>query len=283
MQNEQVTNVVRFGGFELDTRSGELTSAGGKVPLQDQPFQILKLLTERPGEIVTREEIRRRLWPDDTVVEFENAVNAAIKKLRIALGDSAEEPRYVETLRRRGYRLMVPVERPVEVGTAGEAGKRAAVSKEFDPRLESIPKAGPRTAGRWRVMAAFGGALLVIFGIVYGYSRRPIHATAKLTDRDKIVLADFANKTDDPVFSETLRQGLTVQLNQSPFLNLVSEERIQQVLGLMGQRASVALTPSIALEVCQRTGSTAVVEGSIASRGASMFCGCGRGTAGRTR
>ena len=71
MQNEQVTNVVRFGGFELDTSSGELTGGDGKIPLQDQPFQILKLLTERPGEVVTREEIRSRLWPDDTVVEFE--------------------------------------------------------------------------------------------------------------------------------------------------------------------------------------------------------------------
>jgi cholera toxin transcriptional activator len=89
MQSAQPTNVVRFGSFELDTSSGELTGSDGKIPLQDQPFQILKLLTERPGEVVTREEIRRRLWPDDTVVEFENAVNAAIKKLRIALCDSA--------------------------------------------------------------------------------------------------------------------------------------------------------------------------------------------------
>jgi eukaryotic-like serine/threonine-protein kinase len=271
MQNEQVMNVVRFGSFELDTSSGELTGSDGKIPLQDQPFQILKLLTERPGEVVTREEIRRQLWPDDTVVEFENAVNAAIKKLRIALGDSAEEPRYVETLRRRGYRLMVPVERPVEVETAGEVGESAAVSKEFDPRLESTLTptrgAGNTNPRRWRVIVPVAGALLVIFGIVYGYSRRPIHATAKLTDRDKIVLADFANKTDDPVFSETLRQGLTVQLDQSPFLSLVSEERIQQVMGLMGQPASAALTAPIALEVCQRTGSTAVVEGSIASLG----------------
>jgi DNA-binding winged helix-turn-helix (wHTH) protein/tetratricopeptide (TPR) repeat protein len=267
MQNEQVTNVVRFGGFELNTSSGELTGSEGKIPLQDQPFQILKLLTERPGEVVTREEIRSRLWPDDTVVEFENAVNAAIKKLRIALGDSAEEPRYVETLRRRGYRLMVPVERPA--ATSGGAGETAVVSTEFDPGLESTPKAGAgnANAGRWRVMASVGGALLVIFGLVYGYSRRPIHATAKLTDRDKIVLADFANKTDDPVFSETLRQGLTVQLDQSPFLSLVGEERIHEALGLMGQPPDVALTPSVALEVCQRTGSTAVVEGSIASLG----------------
>lgn len=267
MQNEQVTNVVRFGGFELDTRSGELTGNDGKIPLQDQPFQILKLLTERPGEVVTREEIRSRLWPDDTVVEFENAVNAAIKKLRIALGDSADEPRYVETLRRRGYRLMVPVER--SAAPSGGAGETAVVSTEFDPRWKSTPKAGTEKAkpDRWRVMASVGGALLVIIGIVYGYSRRPIHATARLTDRDKIVLADFANKTDDPVFSETLRQGLTVQLDQSPFLSLISEERIHETLGLMGKSADVALTPPVALEVCQRTGSTAVVEGSIASLG----------------
>jgi DNA-binding winged helix-turn-helix (wHTH) protein/tetratricopeptide (TPR) repeat protein len=269
MQSAQPTNVVRFGSFELDTSSGELTGSDGKIPLQDQPFQILKLLTERPGEVVTREEIRRRLWPDDTVVEFENAVNAAIKKLRIALGDSAEEPRYVETLRRRGYRLMVPVERPVEVGTAGEEARSPAISKEFDPGLESTLKAGAgnANAGRWRVIVPVAGALLVIFGIVYGYSRRPIHATVKLTDRDKIVLADFANKTADPVFSETLRQGLTVQLDQSPFLSLMSEERIQQGLELMGQPASAALTPSVALEVCQRTGGAAVLDGSIASLG----------------
>ena len=270
MQNEQVTNVVRFGSFELDTSSGELTGSDGKIPLQDQPFQILKLLTERPGEVVTREEIRRRLWPDDTVVEFENAVNAAIKKLRIALGDSAEEPRYVETLRRRGYRLMVPVEPAVEVGTSEEV-EGTAVSKEFYPGLESTPTptrgAGNANPRRWRVMVPVAGALLVIFGIVYGYSRRPIHANVKLTDRDKIVLADFANKTDDPVFSETLRQGLTVQLDQSPFLSLVSEERIQQVLGLMGQPDTVVLTPSVALEVCRRTGSAAVLDGSIASLG----------------
>src|SRR5258708_17261726 len=193
MQNEQVANVVRFGGFELDTRSGELTSGGGKIPLQDQPFQILKLLTERPGEVVTREEIRRRLWPDDTVVEFENAVNAAIKKLRIALGDSAEEPRYVETLRRRGYRLMVRVERPVAVGSAGGTAESAAISGSgLTPGTKA--GGGPSDAGRWRVIVSIAAALLVIFGLGYGYSRRAIHATTKLTDRDRIVLADFVNK-----------------------------------------------------------------------------------------
>src|SRR5258708_31791783 len=147
MQNEQVANVVRFGSFEIERSSGETAGREGKIRLQDQPFQILKLLTERPGEVVTREEIRRQLWPDDTVVEFENAVNAAIKKLRIALGDSAEEPRYVETLRRRGDRLMVPVERPVAGGSAGGTAESAAVSGSgLTPGTKA--GGGPCDAGR---------------------------------------------------------------------------------------------------------------------------------------
>ena len=268
MQNEQVTNVVRFGSFELDTSSGELIGGGAKIPLQDQPFQILKLLTERPGEVVTREEIRGRLWPDDTVVEFENAVNAAIKKLRIALGDSADQPRYVETLRRRGYRLMVPVEQPEMAGTTAESGAVEATPTGPGPGLKSSSKLQTATVGRRWGIAAAAGVFLVICGLLwYGYPGRTTHATSTLTDRDKIILADFTNKTDDPIFSDTLRQGLTVQLEQSPFLNLVSEERIHEVRELMGQPAGTALTPSIGLEVCQRTGSTAVVEGSIANLG----------------
>lgn len=260
MQNEQFTNVIRFGRFELDTSSGELTNGGVRIPLQDQPFQILKLLTDRPGEIVTREDIRNQLWRDDTVVEFENAVNAAIKKLRIALGDSAEEPRYVETLRRRGYRLMVPLEQSSAPGTAEPTELEAEAKPVSNPAAE-IPN-----RHRWRVPVSIA-TLLALFGLGYGYVRHATHPVPKLSDRDTIVLADFENKTNDPVFSETLRQGLTVQLDQSPFLSLISDERIQQVLALMGKPAGTALTPSTALEVCQRTGSTAVLEGSIASLG----------------
>ena len=87
-------------------RQGERT-----ILLQEQPFRVLLMLVERGGEIVTREEIQKKLWPNDTVVEFDKSINAAIKKLRKALGDSAEEPKYIETVARRGYRLMVPVER----------------------------------------------------------------------------------------------------------------------------------------------------------------------------
>ena len=271
MQSERVAGVVRFGSFELDPSSGELSSGGVRVALQEQPFQILKLLTERPGEVVTREEIQSRLWPDDTVVEFENAVNAAIKKLRIALGDSAEEPRYVETLRRRGYRLMVPVERVVAgVGSSGVGTDQGAgAGKDFGGVAAADDGGVWWRVGRWRMVAS-AAVLLVLLALWYGYSRRAIHANTKLTDRDRIVLADFVNKTDDPVFSDTLRQGLAVQLDQSPFLSLVSEERIQQMLGLMGEPADTPLTPAVAWEICQRTGSAAVLDGSITSLGSQF-------------
>ncbi|HKU25744.1 MAG TPA: winged helix-turn-helix domain-containing protein, partial [Candidatus Sulfotelmatobacter sp.] len=99
----------RFGIFELDLRAGELRRQGHKVKLQDQPFQVLTRLLERPGEIVTREELRGRLWPADTFVDFDHSLNAAIRRLRDALGDSAENPRFVETVARRGYRFLAPV------------------------------------------------------------------------------------------------------------------------------------------------------------------------------
>jgi DNA-binding winged helix-turn-helix (wHTH) protein len=101
---------TRFGPFEVDLRSGETYKHGIRVKLQDQPFQVLVLLLEHPGDMVTREEIRQKLWPSDTFVDFDTGLNSAIKKLRDALGDSAEGPRYIETLHRRGYRFIAPVE-----------------------------------------------------------------------------------------------------------------------------------------------------------------------------
>src|SRR5882724_4084255 len=104
-----IPDVIRFGTFEADLRVGELRRNGVKIRLQDQPFQILSMLLERPSEIVTREELRSRLWPADTFVDFDHSLNAAVRRLRDALGDSAENPRFVETISRRGYRFLAPV------------------------------------------------------------------------------------------------------------------------------------------------------------------------------
>ncbi len=114
MENTRFTR-VRFGSFELDLESGELCSIGtadanNKVLLREQSLRALRMLVERRGKIVTREEIKKKLWPNDTIVDFDHSINATIKTLRRALGDSAVSPQYIETLARRGYRLRLPVE-----------------------------------------------------------------------------------------------------------------------------------------------------------------------------
>src|SRR5579863_10097837 len=134
---ERSANVVAFDVFQVDLRAGELYKAGRKIKLQDQPFQALAMLLERPCEVVTRDEFRKRLWPEDTFVDFEHSLNTAIKKLRQALGDDKKEPRFVETLPKRGYRFLVSVKKPPTTNAAAElpvaapaagAAKNAAAS-----------------------------------------------------------------------------------------------------------------------------------------------------------
>jgi DNA-binding winged helix-turn-helix (wHTH) protein len=113
-------NVIRFEGFEVDLRAQELYKAGHKIKLQVQPFQVLAMLLERPGEVVTRDEMQKRLWPADTFVDFDHSVNTAIKKLRQALGDDKNKPRFVETLPKRGYRFLASVKKPATNSAAAE-------------------------------------------------------------------------------------------------------------------------------------------------------------------
>src|ERR1700722_16540302 len=109
MEPLRQTSVVRFGTFEVSLHSGELRKAGLRIRVQQQPLKLLEVLLNRPGEVVTREELRSRVWPDDTFGDFDQAVNIAIAKLRSALGDSAESPRYIETVPKRGYRFIADV------------------------------------------------------------------------------------------------------------------------------------------------------------------------------
>ncbi|SPF38274.1 putative Transcriptional regulatory protein-like protein [Candidatus Sulfopaludibacter sp. SbA4] len=140
----------RFGVFELDARGGELRKHGIRIKLQDQPRQILMLLLERAGEVVTREEIQKRLWPDNTFVDFDNAINSAVRKLRDALGDTAENSRFVETLARRGYRFVAPV------STTREAPPEppAEPAPEAAPEPVPAPPAVSARRSRWPIIAA---------------------------------------------------------------------------------------------------------------------------------
>src|SRR6187397_720116 len=106
MESTEATRTLKFGSFELDLRLRELRTGATRVRLQEQPFEILRLMLERPGDVVTREQLRHHLWPAGTYVDFEHSLNAAVKRLRAALGDDADNPRFVETLPRRGYRFI---------------------------------------------------------------------------------------------------------------------------------------------------------------------------------
>src|ERR1700751_2679219 len=118
---------VKFGAFHADLAARELRKSGLKIRLRDQAFQVLSVLLENAGQLVTREELRQKLWSADTFVDFDNGLNAAINRIREALGDSAEKPRFVETLPRRGYRFIAPVSGVDEVGLAPTEGSRVAI------------------------------------------------------------------------------------------------------------------------------------------------------------
>ena len=119
--------ILRFGTFEADLRAGEVRKQGKRIKIQEQPFQVLTALLQRTGEVVSREELRKQIWPEDTFVDFDNSLNTAINKLREALGDSAENPRFIQTLPRRGYRFLVPVEGGNRKKQAMSMGRRKNV------------------------------------------------------------------------------------------------------------------------------------------------------------
>jgi DNA-binding winged helix-turn-helix (wHTH) protein/tetratricopeptide (TPR) repeat protein len=251
-----IRELIKFGEFELDAAGFHLQRSGRTVKLERIPLEVLILLVERPGDLVTREEIVAKFW-GNAFLDTENAVNTAVRKIRQALEDSPEQPRFIQTVSGKGYRFIAPVDKPVAAEQQQPPADRGLAATTHDEL-----KSGTRLAWQWKVAAAGVAAVAIVF-LFYSY----LHRSPKLTDKDTIVVADFANITGDPVFDRTLRQGLAVQLEQSPFLSLISEERIRQTLRLMGQQPHAPLTPEFAREICERTASTAVLEGAIASLG----------------
>jgi eukaryotic-like serine/threonine-protein kinase len=250
----------RIKDFELDAATGELRMAGALVKLQPQPFRVLLLLVERAGQLVTREEIQRCLWKDSTFVDFEHGINFSINQIRVALEDDAEKPHYVETLPRRGYRFIEAVEQSPTPKPATTSAPETVENISALNRGEASP-AQTKISHRWLAIAgpiALVGTCAV--GAYFVVPRAPV-----LTEKDTIVLADFTNTTGDAVFDGTLRQGLEMQLQQSPFLSLISDNRVHQTLLLMSKPADARLTPEIARDLCQRVGSKAYIESSIAN------------------
>jgi DNA-binding winged helix-turn-helix (wHTH) protein len=166
--------VVRFGLFELNLDSRELRKSGVRIKLQEQPFLILTLLVERPGAIVTREELQKKLWPDDTFVDFDLSLNSAVKKVRQALSDDSVNPRFVETLYRRGYRFIAPV-------TAGENSHQIPLIE--NPSGSAAPaEPMPIQAGSKPIIVAAVVTLLLITVAVW--LRPPLPAAYSLDHPD---------------------------------------------------------------------------------------------------
>ena len=262
--------VVRFGVFEVDLNAGELRKDGAKIKLQERPFEILTILLERPGEIITREEFRQRLWPADTFVDFDHSLNASINKLRQALDDPADTPRFVATAGRRGYRFVAPVR-----GTATATNLSLA---PMQPAFPSDSRAAPanttsaarpsRTKALKASVLVLGTVVLICFAAAMWFVRwRNSRSAEALTAKDSILLADFENSTGDPVFDGALKEALALQLEQSPFLNLVPNERVREILQYMDRPPDTRVTSELAFEMCEREGIKAMLSGSIASLG----------------
>lgn len=295
--------VLRFGAFEADLHTSELRKNGRLVSIPPQPFRVLAMLANRSGNLVTREEIQGELWGGDTFVDFEQGLNFCIKRIRAALGDDADRPRYIETLPRRGYRFVAPVEKialaslaekEVETLTrpSGVAGSNdglnvltdaiasssgaSAASPVLQPdpqpvefQAVSTPAVARSALPFWRRRTAWlvlAGFVILAVALVLIEQSRSWHWSRTLTEKDTIVLADFANNTTDPVFGDALKAGLAADLSQSTFLNILSDDIISRQLRYMG-RANATLSPEVAREVCQRAGSQAMLVGSISSIG----------------
>jgi DNA-binding winged helix-turn-helix (wHTH) protein/tetratricopeptide (TPR) repeat protein len=254
--------VYEFGDFRLDTRERAIESAGRPLSIAPKALDLLIVLVENCGRIVDKQELMTKVWPDTFVEDNNLAFNISV--LRKLFGESGASPRYIETIPKRGYRFIADVVRVPDELSAMNGSPAPVVA----PAYVAGPPPAPARSAQWRILA---GALFIVAAAGILTSR--FHRVPKLTDRDTIVLADFVNKTGDPVFDGTLQQGITVQLEQSPYLRLIPEGRVRQTLRLMGQRAGAPLTAELARDLCQRTGSAAVVEGSIASLGTQYVVG----------
>ncbi len=286
-----VPGSLRFGPFALDLRSGDLSKNGRPIRLQEKPRSLLLALAERPGELMTRTELHQRLWPNDTFVDFEDGLNAAMSKLREVLGDDPQSPRFIETVRGRGYRLLAPVEHgtpalaapvahapaPAQAASAPAASAPAAPAPLAPARLAPA-RPGPAAAaastrGRsrsraWLVLLSVvlaAGAAGLWFWLTHG---RPVLSFAA---QDVVLIADFDNQTGDPRLDNALGTALEVSLAQSRHFNVYSHLQAATVLRLMARPEESRINAGTAREICLRESIPALVAPGITRTGAEYL------------
>jgi TolB-like protein/DNA-binding winged helix-turn-helix (wHTH) protein/Tfp pilus assembly protein PilF len=250
-------DVFRFGVFEADLRTGELRRKGRPVRLQEQPFQVLALLLERPGELVTREELRQALWPSDTFVDFEHGLNKAISKLRDALGDDSGTPRYIETLPRRGYRFIAPV---ISANPASEPFESKTV-----PAAQTGPVAkGSSERAGWKMPVAvlsLGLLVLLISWSLFRLARKPARTaegplTAPIRSLAVLPLQNLSGDKDQEYFADGMTDELITDLGQMSALRVISRTSVMRY-----KQTSKTLPPLP--QIRRELGVDAIVEGSV--------------------
>jgi len=246
------TKLLRFGVFEADTHTSELRKAGRKVGIQEQPFRVLIALLERPGEMLSREELRERVWSADTFIDFDTGLNKAIRKIREVLGDSAESPVYIETLPRRGYRFIASVETVCQ-STGGAADPET--SPEAPPKLSGRPGvvAGERPSGPRLLLSVVG--ILALSGLaVWGWrtSHRP-----KLDSIAVLPLEDLQADPRQEYFADGITDELITELAKISSLRVISRTSIVRY-----KRSHKPLG-----EIARELGASAIVEGTVLRSG----------------
>jgi DNA-binding winged helix-turn-helix (wHTH) protein/tetratricopeptide (TPR) repeat protein len=267
--------VYRFGHFEASSYSGELYRRGHRVRIQELPFRVLITLIEQQGEIVSREDLARQLWTDNTFVEFDQGLSTAVTKLRQAIGDDAANPRFIETVPRRGYRFIAPVtvesSEPTESAEPSGASTKPLASppthpgETAEPAELALQAAISRGLPRlWKWTAA--GALLVLTASAAFLFRSHLWPGEVLRANDRVMLADFENTTGNGAFDDTLMSAVRVKLDESPFLSLVPAKSVQAAISQPGG-ASTHPAPHVsasdAQAICRAVNARAVVQGSV--------------------
>jgi len=258
-QGNDPSERLRFAVFEVDLRAGELKKRGLRIRLQEQPFQVLAMLLEKPGELVTREELRTKLW-SHTVVDFDHGINEAINKIREALGDSAENPRFVETVARRGYRFLADVT-PIDPAAARQPGPAAegpvppTDSDRVEIRDARIPPKRPHRLHAW-ISFAFGLALVLaasLFWILHSQSDSP----CKVCSLAVLPLESLSGDASQDYFADGMTDALITDLAQISALRVISRT------SAMTYKHVRRLLPQIARELNVE----AVVEGTVSRSG----------------
>lgn len=266
--------IYEFGPFRMDPDKQILRRGDDIVPITPKAFETLLVLVRRCREVVSKEELLREIWPNSFVEESNLSQNIFL--LRKALGDTADNRQYIVTLPGRGYRFAATVRTVTEEGEAlvAQARTRTQIVIEEDdaeaaPRLKMLP-VPQKFKASWRLLIALSvAAVLALGAFLLTRARRP----ATLGEKNSILVADFANSTGDLVFDDTLRQGLSVELEQTPFLHFVSDDQIAKTLRLMEKPPDTRLTPDVAREVCRRANAATEIEGSIANLGSQYVIG----------